>query len=117
MTGDDSTVPAPIPASPHPRQSPQSYQGGNKPRPRQWRVPGPHRGFHGDLDVDSQVANVGVGRLWQQGDADVKQHAGDEADLGGRRRGVGLMQMLEGGGGLVQIREGAAARHGALRFG
>jgi hypothetical protein len=63
------------------------------------------------------VADAGVGRLWRQGDADVKQHAGDEADLGRRRRGVGLMQMLEGGGRLVQMREEAVARRSALRLG
>jgi hypothetical protein len=35
MTGEDSTIPAPIPASPRPRQSPLAYrEGGNGPHPR-----------------------------------------------------------------------------------
>jgi hypothetical protein len=48
ITGDDSTIPALTPASPHPCQSPQSYRGRNEPHPRQWRVPVTRRGLHGD---------------------------------------------------------------------
>jgi hypothetical protein len=117
MTGDDSNVPAPMPANPHTRHPREAWRGQNNPHPRQWRVPAPRRGFHGDFDVDAQAADAGVGRLWRQGDADVKQHAGDEADSRGRRRGVGLMQMLVGGGRLVQMQEGVVARRGALRLG
>jgi hypothetical protein len=57
MTGDDSTVPAPTPASPHPRQYPLDYRGENVPRPRQHRVPDPRRGLHGDPDADVEVGD------------------------------------------------------------
>jgi hypothetical protein len=53
MAGDDSTIPAPVPASPRPRQSPLDYRGRNDPHPREYRVSGPRRGLHGDLDEDA----------------------------------------------------------------
>jgi hypothetical protein len=52
MAGYDSTVPAPIPANPRPRQSPLGYRGENAPHPRQRRVPGTRRGLHGDLQAN-----------------------------------------------------------------
>lgn len=35
MTGDDSTVPAPIPANPHTREPREASRGQNAPHPRQ----------------------------------------------------------------------------------
>jgi hypothetical protein len=59
MAGYDSTIPAPIPVDPRPRVSSLAYRGRNAPHPRERRVPGTHRGLHGDLQIELN----GVGRL------------------------------------------------------
>jgi hypothetical protein len=55
MVGDDSIVPAPIPANTHPRRYPLANQGGKQPCPRQHRVPGTRRvstGMQNGADIE-----------------------------------------------------------------